>query len=205
MVEVVLHPAVGAAHVLNDPRRQVARRQVRQVVGQDRDQRRLRRLGVQPLPFAPPRLLFGLGDVHRQLDDLGGPSVRPHDRIVGGLQPDLASALGDPPELGGHEPARVQVAPEGGIGGTSRLVRVHEGAVMPSADLVEGVAHRLQQIVVGVQNDAVQIKLDQGLGSADGGQLVFKIMELLLRFVLLTTLAEHPSPLPSVDSIDDAH
>ncbi|MNL13572.1 hypothetical protein D3C87_1344810 [compost metagenome] len=204
-VEVVLHPAVGAVHVLNDPRRQIARRQLRQTVGQNLDQRRLRRLGAQALGLAARGLLFGLGDVHRQFHDLHRAAVRPHDGIVGGLQPDLAPALGQTPELGGHEPARVQIAPEGDVGRAGRLGRVHESAVMLPADFVQAVAHGLQQIVVGVQDDAVQIEFDQGLGSADRGHLAVEIIELLLHIVLLTTLAEHPVRSLALDLIDDAH
>ncbi|MNE64132.1 hypothetical protein D3C80_1595250 [compost metagenome] len=76
---------------------------------------------------------------------------------------------------------------------------------MLPADFVQAVAHGLQQIVVGVQDDAVQIEFDQGLGPADRGHLAVEIIELLLHIVLLTTLAEHPVRSLALDLIDDAH
>ena len=46
-----------------------------------------------------------------------------------------------------------------------------EHAVMPALDLLQRVSHGLQEVLVGRHDRAIQLKLDDGLGLADGGDL----------------------------------
>ncbi|MNE51242.1 hypothetical protein D3C80_1458610 [compost metagenome] len=70
--------------------------------------------------------------------------------------------------------------------------------MVPPPDLIQRIAHRGQKIVVGVDNGAVQIELDDGLGSTDRRHFAVEIMELLLRVAPVTTLAEHPARSPAL-------
>ena len=55
---------------------------------------------------------LGLDDVGGELDDLERPAVDVEDRVVGGLDPDLASVLAEPLVLAGVKSAGAELAPE---------------------------------------------------------------------------------------------
>ena len=63
--------------------------------------------------------------------------------------------------------ARRQIEPELPVLGAGGVGRIDEHAVMPPFDLVEPVAHRLQKVVVGTCDDAIEPELDHGLHAAD--------------------------------------
>jgi hypothetical protein len=52
--------------------------------------------------------------------------------------------------------------------------------VVPAFDLVEGIAHGVQEIAVGVDDRTVQAELDHGLRPADGGYLAREVGHSLL-------------------------
>ena len=83
---------------------------------------------------------LGGGDVGRVLDDLERLAVRSEDRVVAGLYPDIAPALGDALVLAGVEFAATELVPEQPVLGRAALRRVDEQAVMLAADLLERIA-----------------------------------------------------------------
>ncbi|MNI50421.1 hypothetical protein D3C73_1050810 [compost metagenome] len=206
-VEVRLHRLVGAFHLLLDGRQEIAVREAGKLFSQGADKASLRRLGRQAGLLRPLRGLFGLGDVDRQLDHLQRPTGFVQHGIVGGFEPDLAPALGDAAELAGDEAALVQFTPEGAVVGRRRLIGVHEHPVMPSLNLVQGVAHGLKQIVVGAENRPVQIEFDHGLGPPDRRhQAVQFLKPLQIRSLFSPTIsAEHPTRSPSDCGDDPRH
>src|SRR6185369_10480586 len=57
------------------------------------------------------------------------------------------------------------------------LRSVHEHVVMLTLDLIERVAERTQEIVVGAEHDAVGVEVEDALGLVDGGELTGTIRE----------------------------
>ena len=76
--------------------------------------------------------------------------------------------------------AQGQLVPEMLIGRGLALVRLDEHAVVPAHDFGEGVAHGLQEQIIGREDVAVQIELDDGLHLGNGLQLAAGIVFLLL-------------------------
>jgi hypothetical protein len=111
------------------------------------------------------------GDVGGELDDLDRLARGIEHGIVGGLDPDLTATLGDPLVLGGLELAAPQTLPECAVSRALALRRFDEQAVMVAADLIQGVAHRGEEIRVGVQDGSVEREFDCGERPAQGGQL----------------------------------
>ena len=80
----------------------------------------------------------------------------------------------------GLEFAVVEVAPELLVLGAVAVGRLDKHAVMLALDLVQPVAERREEIVVGGDDRAVQVEFDDGLGLADGGDLALVIGVLQL-------------------------
>ena len=93
------------------------------------------------------------------------------DRIVGGENPDFFPALAETLVLAGLEFAAAKLRPELAIGGTVALAGADEYSVMLALDLVEPVAQRGQEVLIGRDDGAVEIELDHRLGAADRGNL----------------------------------
>ena len=108
-------------------------------------------------------------------DDLHGPAVGVEDGVVGGLQPDLAAAAPEAPELAGLVAAPRERAPELGIVGAVGVGRLHEHAVVVADDLVARVADRLEEDVVGVEDDAAHVEGDDGMRLVDRRDLPLEI------------------------------
>ena len=126
-----------------------------------------------------------LGHVGRELHHLYDLVVHIEDRIVGGLDPDLAPALADPPEFFSDELAVVQPPPELLIVAPARIGRIDEDAVVFAAHLLKAISHDRQKILVRDDDFAGQRELDDGLGTGDRSQLAFEFrdLQLLLRNV----------------------
>ena len=128
--------------------------------------------------FMGDRLGGGVGGVFHHLVGL---AVEIADRVVGSLDPDLLAALADPLVLGGLELAAVQAGPEFAIG-FALLGRRHEHRVMLALDLVEPVADRAEEILVGGDDGAVHVEFDHGLRFADRLDLAGEIGGLQFLF-----------------------
>lgn len=93
------------------------------------------------------------GDIGGKLHHLVGPASSIEDRIVGGLNPDFAAALCKTPVFPRIVLAPLKARPEGSIVRARPVGRLNEHAVMLADDLVAGISDRLQEVLVGVQND----------------------------------------------------
>ncbi len=193
-VVVVLHRLVLGRQHLADARGQVAFGQTAQVLGQGAHQMRLGLLGLGPLGLGADEGLLRLGDVHRQLDHLVGPAAGVEHRVVGGLQPHLAPALGQAAELLGDETAAVQLVPEVAVLGAFGLNRVDEAAVMATLHLVQRITHGVKEIVVGVDDRAVEVELDHRLRAREGRHLGLEITNPLGRPVCALLLEQFHRP-----------
>ena len=97
------------------------------------------------------------------------------------MNPDFLAALADALVFRRLEFAVVEVAPELLVFGAVAVGRLDKHAVMLAFDLVQAVAERLQEILVGGDDRAVEVELDHGLGLVDGGDLAAQIHEFLFR------------------------
>jgi hypothetical protein len=111
-----------------------------------------------------------LSHVGGELDYLVRASAGIEDRVVAGLDPDLPTALAEPPVLARLILALLQALSERGIFGAAAVVWIDEQAVVLSPDLVERVAHRVKEVAVCRQDDAVEIELDDGLRPVECGE-----------------------------------
>ncbi len=112
---------------------------------------------------------FGLfGDVGGELDHLDRFSDRVENRVVACLDPDFTTALADALELAGLEFALIKVLPEGLVFGRFAIVALDKHRVMLAADFIHTVAHHRQEVFIGLENMPLKVKLDHGLGCADG-------------------------------------
>ena len=116
-------------------------------------------------------------DVGRELDHPDRLAAAIEDRIVGGLDPDLAAALAEALVLRGLEFAAVQLGPEFAIGRALALGRIDEHAVMLALDFGQRVAHGAEKILVRGDDGAVELELDHGLRLADGGGLRERVLD----------------------------
>jgi hypothetical protein len=114
---------------------------------------------------------LALGDVGGELDDLGRLVGAVQDRIVRGLDPHFAAALGDALVFGGLIFAAIEPGPERVIVRIVALLRRHEHAVVLACDFVEPVTHRVEEILVGGDDRAVHVELDHRLRLADRNRL----------------------------------
>ena len=111
------------------------------------------------------------GDVGGELHHLDHPAGGVADRVVGRLDPDLAGALAEAPELALLELAAPQRLPEGAVGVRTALARLDEHPMVLAAHLVEAVAEDVQEVLVGGQHRSVEIELDDALGAVEGRDL----------------------------------
>ncbi len=140
-----------------------------QAVGKRRDHLGLVLLHHSALRVESLTLQFGLRDVGCELDHLERLAALVEHGVVGRLDPDLAPAAADPPELGGEVFAAVQGRPELPVLGAPGVRRGHEDAVVPALHLRQGIAHRGQEVLVGGDDRTVQLELDHRLGAMDRG------------------------------------
>jgi hypothetical protein len=119
------------------------------------------------------------GDVGRELHHLVGLAVPAHHRIVGGLDPDLAAAFGESLVLGGLERAGAQAGSEVAIFGALPVGRLDEHRVMLADDLRQRVADCAEEVLVGRQDVAVEIELDDRLDPVEGGELCLDLVVFL--------------------------
>jgi len=114
--------------------------------------------------------------LHRRRGDVGGDLDDPahlaahDDRIVGGLDPDFATALGDPLESTGFKIPGAEPLPEFAILPRSRIGRFAEQAVVLADDFGQLVADGTTEVFVGGQDMAGHVELDDGLGLGKGSQ-----------------------------------
>ena len=122
-----------------------------------------------------------LGDVGGVFDHLDRVPAHVEDRVVGGLDPHLLAALADALVAPRVVFAAAELVPEGGICGALRFLGAHEGPVMLAADLVHRVTDRAQEGGVGLNDGAVELELDDGLGLPDGQNLALELGGLPLQ------------------------
>ena len=115
------------------------------------------------------------GDVGGELDDLVGLAVQVEYRVVGSLQPDHLAIVAVALIAAGIEFAAVELLPEFAVLGAGGVVVLAEDAVMLAQDVIEFVADRYQEVLVGAQDMAAHVELDDGLGFADGADLRFEL------------------------------
>ncbi|MNQ67141.1 hypothetical protein D3C85_816510 [compost metagenome] len=108
-----------------------------------------------------------VGDVDGVFHHLERGAARVEDRVVAGLNPDLATVPAHPPVLTGVVFAAPQLVPEGAIGAGLNLGGIDEHGVMAPDDLIQPIADRGQEVAVGVLDRAVHAELDHRLGLAE--------------------------------------
>ena len=176
---------VGAKHVVlgrkrfGQPVRDVAVRKGPKSGGQGLDDVLLRPLAMAPVLVRAATLVFCRRDIDCKLDDLEGRAVPAKQRIVGGLDPDLPAALGDPLELGGDELAAVQPVPERAVIVAADFCLIDEHAVVLADHLLFAVAECRQEVLIGGQDRAIEFELDHGLRPTDSGNLGLQFGQLL--------------------------
>nr|WP_263597863.1 hypothetical protein [Pseudomonas fluorescens] len=89
------------------------------------------------------------------------------------MYPDFLATFADALVLAGIEFAAPELVPEQAVFSTSAVGWIDKQAVMLPLDLGQGIAQRVQEVVVGVQNLAIQRELDNGLRFVDGVDLPF--------------------------------
>ncbi len=122
---------------------------------------------------------FLLGDIGGILHHLEGTSVGIQNRIVAGLDPHFPPTFAEAFVLGGLIPAGPELAPElmvlGAVGGGL----IDEHAMVFTPDLLQPVTHRVEEGVVGDQDRAVEVELDDRLGLVDGLDLSPEVGQVL--------------------------
>ncbi len=111
------------------------------------------------------RLQFRGGDVGRELDDLPELAVL-EDRVVGGLDPDLAAVLADALVFPAIELSAVEHGPELAIVLRCGVARIAEDAMMFALDLLQAVAKSETEILVCRDDRPVELELDHRLRTA---------------------------------------
>ena len=114
------------------------------------------------------------GDVGGELHHFERLALFVENRIVAGLNPDFLAAFADALVFGGLELPVVQIAPELLVFGALAIGGFDEHAVMAAFDFVQCVAQHRQEVLIGVQDGARQVKFNDGLGFVDGGKLAAK-------------------------------
>ncbi len=110
---------------------------------------------------------LAFGDVVGELDDLDELALRIKDRIIGRIDPDFSSALAETLKLGRNDFTSTQAFPELGVLGRAGIGRIAKHAVVLADDFVECIPDRLEQIVVGLDDGAIEIEFDHGLNPAE--------------------------------------
>src|SRR5690606_4996305 len=104
-------------------------------------------------------------------DHLDRLAVGIEDRVVAGLDPDLAPALAEALKLGGDIFPLAQPLPEAAVVGAGTIGHIAEHAVMPAHDLAQLIADESEKILIGPANRAIEVEFDDGLRPADRGDL----------------------------------
>ena len=117
-------------------------------------------------------------DICSEFDDFERLTTLVHDRVIGGLDPDLPAAFGDPLELPCLKFTPVKVTPELPISDTLVYGRLHKYTVVLALDLIERVAERLEKILIRFDDRAIEIEFYDGLGATDGGRLRQRILQI---------------------------
>jgi hypothetical protein len=107
------------------------------------------------------------GDVGRELHHRHRPAVAAHHRAVGGLQPNLAAALGQAADLASLGLPVPQRLPQRAIGRRVPGARLQEQDMRLADDLGQLVAHHLQEQRVRRHDGAVHAELDHRLRRAE--------------------------------------
>ena len=115
------------------------------------------------LLLIPDLRLHVTGDVRGVLHHFRNASVGVNNRIVGPLNPDLASPLADPPELTGMKLTPSQTGPKIPVFGAQACGLVTKHAVPLPLDLRQCVAHGGQEVVVRTHDRAVRLEADHRL------------------------------------------
>ncbi len=123
-------------------------------------------IGVDQLPEIGEQADL-LGDVGGEFHHLVGAAGGVEDRVVGGLDPDLAPVLAEAPELRGLIGAVPQRRPEHPVGFAVAIGGLDEQAVVPADHLVPPVAHRGQEVVIGLDHHPVEVERDHRLDLVD--------------------------------------
>ena len=131
---------------------------------------RLRLADGLQLPGGFSVALHAGGHVLGNLDHTARPPAPVAQRVVAGLQPQRLAVLALAAEFTGLRLSPLQRSPEAGIGGVGSLVGTHQQAVVLAHQLSAAVAGQAQELRVRVQDAALQIKLDGGLGLHHGRQ-----------------------------------
>ncbi|MND82120.1 hypothetical protein D3C80_739410 [compost metagenome] len=125
-------------------------------------------------------ILDTAGHICREFDDLEHPAVEIEDRIVGGLDEDLAAALAQTHEFICHEIAAGEPFPELPVLHGLRIGRFAEHRMVPALHFRQRITQRRQKILVGRQDLASGRKLNDGLRPREGVDLarIFRRLQL---------------------------
>src|SRR3546814_13616573 len=91
-----------------------------------------------------------------------------------------SSDLADPAILPGVVFAAPQLVPEGPVFGGLRIGRLDKHAVMLALHLGETVAERFEEILVGIEDGAVEAEGDDPLGPVEGGHHAPQVVQFRL-------------------------
>ncbi len=106
-----------------------------------------------------------IGDHGGELDDLVELAVGIVHRVVGSLQPDRPAMGIDALEAVRNVLAAVQAGPEIPIGSGFGLFAFAEHAVVLALDLLEAIAHAVEEALVGRDDMPAQVEFDDGGGA----------------------------------------
>ncbi|MNT76544.1 hypothetical protein D3C72_2155650 [compost metagenome] len=108
-----------------------------------------------------------VGNVGGVLDHFHRPAALVENGVVRRLKPDVPAVAADTAITARVIGALAEFLPEGQIFGGFSFIGVDEHAVVLPQDLVQGITHGIQEILIGHQDMAFQIEFDNGLGFMD--------------------------------------
>ena len=124
-----------------------------------------------------------IGGFHLRFSDVGGEfhnlvrlAATALDRIIGGLDPDLLSALADAHIFARVEFAAAELFPELPVVAAARIIRLDEHGVVLADDLGGAIAQSLAEIGIRGQNLASHVEFDDGKRFVDGGEDQFRVV-----------------------------
>src|SRR5262249_26658250 len=121
---------------------------------------------------------------------------------VGGVDPDFLAVLAEALVLRGLELAAIEAGPEVAIARALALGRADENAVMLALDLRERIAAHLEQILIGVENSAVEAEFDHGLRTIKRLDLRDRVPDFL---ALKIEHLPHPRKIPKDQTTVSSH
>ena len=140
----------------------------------------LRLADGRELPVVIGVLQHLCGDVGGVFDHHRGPPLVVENWIVAGLEPDLAPAFGKPlvsPRIVFPAP---ELLPKQAILRRRPIGRIDEHGVVLTADLVDRISHGVQEILIRVEDAAVERELDHRKRLVDRGEPTFHGSALML-------------------------